>query len=502
MIKFNIASTIRKINPNHQIAVKTILELASTISSEDAFALIVAPELENISSFDKSALEILSTFKNPLCINARLSAMAFDGDFEDDGVSYLAEILDSFQPGFSLYRILEYLKSKDPGNKGTVKKIVEIMGSKSEIIFDDLFYEIFHWDDLLKETEITEKLQSFLEEREEDVNRDYNFIYEFSALNLGKAGVFNLTSIEVLQEILSEGWDDYRRFYAALFLQDFGVISKQELSNILFDFLDSFSDSVARYLTANKLLELFPDRWQVAKKIIEWILAGNDADIYIPCLEQYLESAGANDIAYLLEILNAATLERLFENNRKSYEAVKKIIFMCSFRMSYSDFLKAWNKPKDKLTHNLDFGFGSLHYVRNIFSSQDFKRINRERNLAAILINLKISEDQQQNVIAKRLWGRIFNQFFPDEVPSEINDIGDLERNIFEMRTRLGVRKIAIMLFQTDPVPVFVDVCQQISDLVHIGWITNQPVPFRSFHPESTNLGSAIQSWLDEISQE
>jgi hypothetical protein len=43
--------------------------------------------------------------------------------------------------------------------------------------------------------------------------------------------------------------------------------------------------------------------------------------------------------------------------------------------------------------------------------------------------------------------------------------------------------------------------CRKLSDVLHIAWITNQPIepPLKGFLPNQPNLFSAIQSWIDEI---
>jgi hypothetical protein len=60
---------------------------------------------------------------------------------------------------------------------------------------------------------------------------------------------------------------------------------------------------------------------------------------------------------------------------------------------------------------------------------------------------------------------------------------------------------LALILDKCEPNQEQVTFCRKLSDVLHIVWITNEPIkpPLKGFLPNQPNLLSAIQSWIDEI---
>ncbi|MGB3496292.1 MAG: NACHT domain-containing protein [Elainellaceae cyanobacterium] len=177
--------------------------------------------------------------------------------------------------------------------------------------------------------------------------------------------------------------------------------------------------------------------------------------------------------------------------------------------VDYSVFCKVWEEAINEIhaSTNIDNIVASdpKKTLKNLKldSKGFFESLNKLQNESKyiFIIAIQTLENQTENAIAKRLWNRIFPQAFPDEkeIP-KIEDIGDLERLLLQLQNQLQVQKLAIVFYDCEPHPNLVSLLNQLTDFLHIGWVTHQPVPFRSFHPEPIGtLQSRVQIWIEQL---
>ncbi|MEB3233092.1 MAG: hypothetical protein VKJ64_18955, partial [Leptolyngbyaceae bacterium] len=183
----------------------------------------------------------------------------------------------------------------------------------------------------------------------------------------------------------------------------------------------------------------------------------------------------------------------------RCYEALEKF----SREMGYEIFCQVWNNSS--VLNNIT---GNTNYPKEIITCElenklfEIISIKSESGQHHVLnITVRVSDNQSENTIAKRLWTRIYSQAFPDRKNRpKVEDLGDLEQELLSLQDELQVQKLAIIFHDCEPQPNLVSLLNQLTDFLHIGWITDQPVSFRSFHPDPIDtLASRIQSWLDEL---
>ena len=121
-----------------------------------------------------------------------------------------------------------------------------------------------------------------------------------------------------------------------------------------------------------------------------------------------------------------------------------------------------------------------------------------------IVINAQALEGEMDtSAIAQALSNRIYRFVFPDdsEIPPEVSNAYQLERSLLQLRKQLQKQNLALILDKCEPNQALITFCRKLSDVLHIAWITNQPIepPLKGFPPDQPNLLSAIQSWIDEI---
>jgi predicted NACHT family NTPase len=106
------------------------------------------------------------------------------------------------------------------------------------------------------------------------------------------------------------------------------------------------------------------------------------------------------------------------------------------------------------------------------------------------------------SAIAQELCNQIYLTASPDELEiPEVSNAPQLKRLIPKIKKQLQKQNLALILDKCEPNQEQVTFCRKLSDVLHIAWITNEPIepPLKGFLPNQPNLLSAIQSWMDEI---
>jgi hypothetical protein len=109
-----------------------------------------------------------------------------------------------------------------------------------------------------------------------------------------------------------------------------------------------------------------------------------------------------------------------------------------------------------------------------------------------IAINAQSLEGETDaSAIAQALCNRIYRAAFPheEEIPPEVSNAYQVERLIPQIKKRLQKQNLALILDKCEPNQSQVTFCRKLTDVVHIAWITNQPLeaPMKGFLPEQAN---------------
>lgn len=304
----------------------------------------------------------------------------------------------------------------------------------------------------------------------------------------------HLLARETLLECANSSDDPYIKSEAAMFLYEHDMMPQEVLIDLVhqkekYD-LDEFDSLLDQTLEYEDLFELSfksymnnPEDSKSIYKVQKYIIP----EVYPSALctiSRYLDQENiSNSVRYDLSSL----------------------AWKISEDLGYIEFHDFWNCHEIKnniICGDFEDQFLTSHEMQdtpNLICS-----LSPAISCCVLSLTFNFSSQETGNSILKRIRNRLYAQISLDE-PSErqIHDIGDFEETLLFLRSQLGCEYLVIILHHTSPQAVLVNICQQISDIVHIGWITDQPIPcntIRTFHPDSTDLSSAIQSWLDEIS--
>lgn len=108
----------------------------------------------------------------------------------------------------------------------------------------------------------------------------------------------------------------------------------------------------------------------------------------------------------------------------------------------------------------------------------------------------------REEAIAQEFTNQLYEVLLPDEMIPEIRHIPELKRLLSNITKQLQIKNLVLILQNDNPYPELITFCQKLSTskILHIGWITDQAVPFRSFQPEpKAILENAIHGWLNEL---
>ena len=109
--------------------------------------------------------------------------------------------------------------------------------------------------------------------------------------------------------------------------------------------------------------------------------------------------------------------------------------------------------------------------------------------------------ETEEAKLAKALRNRIYEQIDPDTTRHPVADFFDLEEYIINLKKRLEIPKIVILIHNCEPEEAIAQFCRKLTNIARIIWITDAPVepPIKAFSPGHPNLVEAVESWLEEL---
>lgn len=184
---------------------------------------------------------------------------------------------------------------------------------------------------------------------------------------------------------------------------------------------------------------------------------------------------------------------KLKESSSNDY--CQDLLWYCFQNMSYPEFYQAW--------HGID---PNVEAFTNQFTDINalLKQLQPTDNTYPIRVKASVLETEtDKSSIAQALCNRIYQAALPDnpETIPEVNNAFQLERSLIQLKHKLQVQNIALIIHSCEPQPALISFCRQLIDVLHIAWITNQPIeaPLYGFTPDQPHLINALQSWINRI---
>ena len=185
---------------------------------------------------------------------------------------------------------------------------------------------------------------------------------------------------------------------------------------------------------------------------------------------------------------NLSDDEYNIESNFENFE----LLWYCAQNMTYPDFYHAWHSNNSTI-QNLE------NQITDIS-----KQLEPTTKTYPIFINASpLKDETDTEAIAQEIYNQIHQNIYPndDNIP-EVNNAPQLKRLIPKIKNHLHTKHLSLILHKSNPHLETVAFCQKLTNALHIAWLTDSPLepPLRGFPPNQPNLKSALQTWLNEIS--
>ncbi|SKB13525.1 hypothetical protein PL11201_520046 [Planktothrix sp. PCC 11201] len=107
-----------------------------------------------------------------------------------------------------------------------------------------------------------------------------------------------------------------------------------------------------------------------------------------------------------------------------------------------------------------------------------------------------------KNEFIQAFCNRLYQKLLPHVTPPEVQTPANLETKIIHLKQQLQTYLFILLLADGTPTPEVIDCCDYLTDVLHLGWITPDPLPLpppqRSFVASQENLLEAVESWVAE----
>jgi HEAT repeat protein/energy-coupling factor transporter ATP-binding protein EcfA2/DNA-binding Xre family transcriptional regulator len=463
--------------------------------------LIQSTEDENIC---RQAAESLGTIDpgNPIAITTLVQLIQFTEDKETRELAI-----------FSLLNL-------DPNNSGAIADLVQLIQ-----VTDDNNIRRQAAESLGKtdpnNTEVIATLVQLIRASDDDSIRRQ------AAESLGKVDPDNPIAIATLLQLIQSTEDDIRR-QTFDSLEKIGVgnetviialvqliesIKYKDISWQVFYSLEKIGVGNETAIAAlAQLIQSTDDKYICSKAVNSLGKIGTGNPDAIAVLEQLIQSAkkgliligAASSLKKILPEDRVAEIVTVLKNylnylsgesskdERRQLDYCYELLLECAQTLPYPTFYQAW--------HIEPFPIQALENQFIDIASQ----LQPTDKTYPIAINAQALEGETDtSAIAQALSNRIYRFVFPDdsEIPPEVSNAYQLERSLLKLKKQLQKHNLALILDKCEPNQALITFCRKLTDVLHIAWITNQPLepPLKGFPPEQANLLSALQSWIKEI---
>ncbi|MEB3311314.1 MAG: NACHT domain-containing protein [Snowella sp.] len=185
------------------------------------------------------------------------------------------------------------------------------------------------------------------------------------------------------------------------------------------------------------------------------------------------------------------------------YKTCYSVLWKCAQTLSYPEFYKAWHSQPEIIHPEIleisPLGTTNITQTLNQQILDLPSQLKPTETTYPLLINAQSLEDETDNSsIAQELCNQIYQTAFPDEINiPEINNAPQLKRLIPNIKKQLGTKNLALIFHNGEPNESLIKFCKKLADVVHIKWITNQPI--ENGIPPQENLVNILQNWINEL---
>ncbi len=327
--------------------------------------------------------------------------------------------------------------------------------------------------------------------------QDEKLLKEVIFKDLAVIGDEDSEVVNSLTHVLNLSQNETNRWRVATVLVFINPSDKKAI-NTLTEILEITQHENICKAIAETLIELNRGKLQVIDALIRLLQTSQDRDICKWAAQNLKKIIPATKFPSIIAALKDCMTEQSDDKNLNRGILCEEILWHCAQNMPYPDFYRAWRG-----NDNIPIGDSSIAQTLEKQFTSIAEQLQPTAKTYPIVINAQTLEGETDtSAITQELCNQIYLTAFPDELEiPEVSNAPQLKRLIPKIKKQLQKQNLALIVDKCEPNQEQVTFCRKLSDVLHIAWITNQPLepPLRGFLPNQPNQLSATQSWIDEI---
>lgn len=355
------------------------------------------------------------------------------------------------------------------------------------------------------ETDLTIKSNLIHQVYDKAINSLLNSIYRFNdtQITLKSVSILNrldhkdLTIVEPLKNIIKNDNESQKIFNALKFLYQL-VPTEPDLPSLLKHFVQTCNESKVKLEAIQLLQEIAPYDQNVLDELKRLIQTDLNEQVLGKAIQFWSKEINNRDAIPVI-------IPRVKSNEPTPTISKPSMLLHCAQNISYPEFYQAWHYQLPTPHPEVE-GSGASEFDPSLeeqFLFETLSQLEATPNAYPIPIDADcIAEETEKSAIAQELLNQIYETAFPDVNPPTANNAPEITRNLPEIKNRLQVNELALILYNCEPEsnPELKNLCRQLSRKLKMAWITEQPLdpPLQGFQLQP-NLGTVIQNWLNEI---
>ncbi|MBD2480448.1 NACHT domain-containing NTPase [Planktothrix sp. FACHB-1365] len=529
------AYSLGKIDPGNELAIQALIRVLETTEHEGT-RWRVADSLGEIAVGNELAIQalirVLETTEDKQTVILVADILGFlETTYPGNklGIQALIRVLETSEDELTRWQVVSRLEEIDPKNELAIQALIRVLETTED---EDTRWRVA---EILGEIDPENELaiQALIRVLETTENKMTRWRV---ANSLEKIAVGNELAIRALIRVLETTEDEDTRWKVAWNLGR--IDSGNELAiQVLIWVLETTENEDTPWRVFGSLEDIAVGNELAIRALIR-VLETTENELtcrsatyslgkIIKTQKQYADVV----FAFKHNLTNEA-----FENNSILYADCYKLLWKCAQNLPYPKFYQAWHHN----TFTPNSNNNNCHSERSEESQRSFASLRSAQD--DIIINSEMSDNtpvgntptarqlEQQftdictqlphlplhcininklltlntkNEFIQAFCNRLYQKLLPDITPPEVQTPANLETKIIHLKQQLQTPHLFILLLADGtPTPEVIDCCDYLTDVLHLGWITPDPLPLpfpqRSFVASQDNLLKAVESWVRE----
>jgi len=530
--RWSVAYALVKIDPGNELAIQALIQILETTKDEDMCSEVYGNLVEIAVGNELAIRELIQVLETTESKDTRWNVTNILGKIaigNELAIQVLIQVLETTECENTRWRVANILGEIDPGNELAIQALIRVLETTEDGYTSwNVAYNLRKIA-VGNELAIRELIQVLETTECEDTRRNIANI-------LGEIAVGNELAIRELIQVLETTECENTRWNVANILGE--IDPGNELAiQALIQVLETTESEDARRIVADNLGRIEPGNELAIRELIQVLETTEDENTRSIVVYYSLGEIMKTEKQYadVVSALNHNLINKVYENNFDLFKKFYELLWKCAENLPYPKFYQAWhhntltpnannNNYPSEGSEESQKSFASLRSaqddiiknsgitdntpVDNTLTVQQFEQqitdiCTQLPHLPVHCINVnKLLTLNTESKFVQAFCNRLYQKLLPDKTIPKVQTVTDLERKIIHLKQQLQTHLFILLLADGTPTPEVLDCCDYLTDVLHLGWVTPDPLPLpppqRSFVASQENLLEAVESWVAE----